>query len=427
MVPIGDLLRRVSRPVDVRSDTTYREIGIRSHCKGIFHKPPTTAAEIGSKRVFWVEPGCLILNIVFAWEQAVALTRDSESGMIASHRFPMYTSRNGELLPEYAWRYFSTSRGKYNLQMASPGGAGRNKTLGQEEFVRLKVPLPPINHQRKIVGVLATIDRAIERLGTLIAAKRKLKMGLAQQLLTGKRRLPGFKDQWITNRLDSLVTMIVSSVDKKSYPEETPIRLCNYTDVYYNDRITRDLKFMRATASDAEIEKYSIKQHDVIITKDSEAAGDIAKPAVVAQDMPGVLCGYHLAILRPRNVDSDFLSQLLRLPQTRKQICRIANGVTRFGLSQRSLSALELLCPEDVEQERIAAVLNAGDRVVRILEEKLFVLRRLKNGLMQNLLTMSGPLRERVDCATALDCSSLAGKAAADEAAGLVKKGDSDD
>ena len=132
--PIGELLKRVRSPVDVEPELTYQEIGIRSHCKGIFHKPSTTGKDLGKKRVFWIEPGCLIFNIVFAWEQAVAMTSENEAGMIASHRFPMYTSRSGKLLPEYAWRYFSTPRGKYDLGIASPGGAGRNKTLGQAEF-----------------------------------------------------------------------------------------------------------------------------------------------------------------------------------------------------------------------------------------------------------------------------------------------------
>ena len=168
MRPIGELLKMVRRPVDVEPDTIYREIGIRSHCKGIFHKPETTGKQIGNKRVFWIEPDCLVFNIIFAWEQAVAMTSDAEAGMIASHRFPMYRSRNGKLLPEYAWRYFSTPRGKYDLNVASPGGAGRNKTLGQEEFKRLKIPVPPIDYQRKAVRILAMVDRAMERTGRLI-------------------------------------------------------------------------------------------------------------------------------------------------------------------------------------------------------------------------------------------------------------------
>lgn len=400
--PIGELLKQVRRPVDLEPDTIYREIGIRSHCKGIFHKPETSGKRIGEKRVFWVEPGCLVFNIIFAWEQAVAMTSDAEAGMIASHRFPMYCSRNGQLLPEYVWRYFSTPRGKYDLNVASPGGAGRNKTLGQEEFKQLKIPVPPIEYQREVVDVLATTDRTIEGLGKLIAGKRALKKGLAQQLLTGQRRLPGFGKPWGTKRLGSLVTLHFSGVDKKTHADEVPVRLCNYTDVYYNDRITSDMDFMQATASKSEIDSFSLKQWDVIITKDSETPDDIGKPAVVMHDLPGVVCGYHLAILRPRSVDGLFLAQLLRLPRTRYELYRIANGVTRFGLGQSSLRHLELTVPDQSEQARIAAVLGAADQEIALLEKKLTALRELKKGLMQKLLggsaraPASGPNHPRV-------------------------------
>ena len=66
------MLRHVARPLTVEVDGTYREIGIRSHGKGLFHKAPVTGAAIGDKRVFYVEPGDFVLNIVFAWEGAIA-------------------------------------------------------------------------------------------------------------------------------------------------------------------------------------------------------------------------------------------------------------------------------------------------------------------------------------------------------------------
>ncbi|SDB60595.1 type I restriction enzyme, S subunit [Desulfonatronum thiosulfatophilum] len=397
MIPLGNLLKQVRRPVSVKKDAIYREIGIRSHCKGIFHKPETTGEKIGEKRVFWIEPDCLVLNIVFAWEQAVAMTSNTEAGMIASHRFPMYCSRNGKLLPEYAWRYFTTPRGKYDLNVASPGGAGRNKTLGQEEFKQLKIPVPPLEYQRKAVSVLSTADQAIASLEKLISAKRTLKKGLAQQLLTGLRRLPGFSKPWGMQRLGNLVTLHFSGIDKKTHADEVPVRLCNYTDVFYNDRITSDMSFMQATASKSEIENFSLKQWDVIITKDSETPDDIGKPAVVMQDMSGVVCGYHLAILRPMAVDGSFLAQLLRLTRTRYELYRIANGVTRFGLGQSSLRHLDLSVPDQSEQTCIAAVLGTADREIALLEKKHAALRELKKGLMQKLLTGSVNQKAEVD------------------------------
>src|SRR5881392_1469089 len=85
---INQLTERVSIPVVVEANESYTQIGIRSHGKGLFHKEPAAGKELGNKRVFWVKEDLFVVNIVFAWEQAVAKTTKAEFGTIASHRFP---------------------------------------------------------------------------------------------------------------------------------------------------------------------------------------------------------------------------------------------------------------------------------------------------------------------------------------------------
>ncbi len=199
---LGQVLQRVRKPVDVEPDATYQEIGIRSHGKGIFYKEPTTGAALGEKAVFWVQPDCFIVNIVFAWEQAVAKTTTNEVGMIASHRFPMYKPKEEAFDLDYVLRFFKTPQGKYLLGLASPGGAGRNKTLGQEAFLDLSIPLPPYPEQRKIAAILGTWDEAIALTEQRIAAGQQRKQGLMQRLLTGQTRFPDcLTQEWIPVRL----------------------------------------------------------------------------------------------------------------------------------------------------------------------------------------------------------------------------------
>ncbi len=90
-------------------------------------------------------------------------------------------------------------------------------------------------------------------------------------------------------------------MDKHTVEGEQPVQLCNYVDVYKNERITDALAFMEATAEPREIKRFQIRRHDVLATKDSETPDDIAIAALVADDLPGVLCGYHLAMIRPRS------------------------------------------------------------------------------------------------------------------------------
>jgi type I restriction enzyme, S subunit len=121
-------LVRYVNPVDVQLDTEYKQIGIRSHGKGIFHKEPVTGRELGNKRVYWVHSEAFTINIVFAWEQAVALTSDAEKGFIASHRFLMFLPKQNRADLKFILLFFLRKRGKSLLGLASPGGAGRNKT-----------------------------------------------------------------------------------------------------------------------------------------------------------------------------------------------------------------------------------------------------------------------------------------------------------
>lgn len=181
---ISSLLTKVSVPVSVSPEEIYREIGIRSHGKGIFHKKPVEGKVIGTKRVFRVVENALIVNIVFAWEQAVATTSKRENGMIASHRFPMYVANPDKCDVRYMKEFFLTKAGKHLLGLASPGGAGRNKTLGLKEFENLKIALPEtVAEQARIADYLSYLDTQIatetEKFETLKAHKK----GLMQQLL----------------------------------------------------------------------------------------------------------------------------------------------------------------------------------------------------------------------------------------------------
>ena len=201
---LGDCLSRVERPVEVKPNELYTQIGIRSHGKGLFYKEPVAGAALGNKAVFWIEPDCFIVNIVFAWEQAIGKTTQSEVGMIGSHRFPMYRPVNDRVDIDYLISYFLTKRGTDILEAASPGGAGRNKTLGQDRFLKSKIVLPPIEEQQKIAAILTTQDKVIELKERRLAEKQRQKKYLMQQLLTGKKRLPGFSEEWKIKPLKKL-------------------------------------------------------------------------------------------------------------------------------------------------------------------------------------------------------------------------------
>ena len=160
--------------------------------------------------------------------------------------------------------------------------------------------------------------------------------------------------------LGNVIDLQLSSVDKKSKANEHVVKLCNYTDVYNNSFIHADLDFMSATATKQEIANCSLKAGDVVITKDSEKHDDIGVPALVREDVPNLVCGYHLAILRPRlsDIDGSYLFYALSTDETRSQFHSYANGITRFGLRKSDIGLVEISLPPLPEQRAIAHIVR---------------------------------------------------------------------
>ena len=176
---------------------------------------------------------------------------------------------------------------------------------------------------------------------------------------------------WKTRRLRHIAHVQNSNVDKKSYEDGVAVRLCNYTDVYYNEYITSDLELMKATATPSEAAKFELRAGDVIITKDSEAWDDIAVPACARDDLPGVICGYHLTMLRPHHdIHGPFLLRAMQADGIREQFWLAANGVTRYGLGQQGIKDAVVPVPPLSTQRAIAAFLDRKTAAIDALIEK---------------------------------------------------------
>jgi len=257
----------------------------------------------------------------------------------------------------------------------------------------LAILLPPLPEQKRIAETLQTWDRAIETVEALIANARAQKQALMQQLLPQgttppKKRLPGFSGEWRETTIESVASVLVSNVDKKSVIGERPVRLCNYMDVYRSDQIVSDMDFMAATATEAQIRKFGLKVGDVIITKDSETPDDIAIPTIVQSTAPDLVCGYHLTILRPKDgSDGQFLKFFFEHPRTRHFFASRANGATRFGLTVGAIETAPISLPSHAEQKEIGNVILATETEIHRLKPILTALRQEKAALMQQLLT----------------------------------------
>ncbi len=197
---------------------------------------------------------------------------------------------------------------------------------------------------------------------------------------------------WEIKRLKWVCDAFPSNVDKKSYDDGQPVSLCNYTDVYYNESITPALNFMAATATTEQVIKFSLKSGDTIITKDSETADDIAIAAYVPEDMPGVVCGYHLSIVRPKGkVCGAFIKNIFDSSYAKNKFAVLANGLTRVGLGQYALDNVEFPFPPLEEQQAIAAFLDTEtarmDALIAEYETLIDLLKEKRQALISQAVT----------------------------------------
>lgn len=374
---IEDMFDRVGTPVDLDDTLTYREIGIRSHGKGIFHKDETTASEIGNKRIFWVKPDCFVVNIVFAWERAVAKTTEAENGMIASHRFPMYKPKKDVVDLDYITEYFITKRGQNVLILASPGGAGRNKTLGQKEFAKSVVKLPSLPEQQKIAEFLSTIDTVIGKQKETVSAWEERKKGVMQKLFSQEVRFKAddgseFPD-WEEKKLSELFKKII---------EKNRLDLPALTIIQGSGTIRRDESERRITYDEKGLKNYkAVQKNDFIVHLRSFEGGlEIANQDGIVSPAYHVYRGndeVNPLFYYPYFRSSNFINGKL-------SIC--VTGV-RDGKNIEMSSFDELLIPYPclAEQQKIADCLSSLDDVIEKQKATLAAWEEMKKGLLQQM------------------------------------------
>ena len=159
--PMAEVAPLVRRPVDIDPDQRYPELGVRSFGRGTFHKPALDGMSVGSKKLFRIHAGDLLFNIVFAWEGAVAIAQPEDDGRVGSHRFLTCVPDPNTATADFLRFYFLTPEGLSKLGDASPGGAGRNRTLGLKKLDAITVPTPPLVRQRwfdRLQGQVRQVD-----------------------------------------------------------------------------------------------------------------------------------------------------------------------------------------------------------------------------------------------------------------------------
>ena len=285
-----------------------------------------------------------------------------------------------------------------------------------DEVSNLTCVVPPFSAQIQIANFL---DRKTEQIDELIRIKeRRIELlqeqrtALINQVVTkgldpnvemkpsGVEWIGEIPRHWEVNRLKYIAKILPSNVDKHIYPDEIQVRLCNYTDVYYNDYITADTVLKKGSCKESEFAKFVLRKGDVIITKDSETPDDIGVPTYVKDDLDNVVCGYHLTMIKPLSCRGEYIFRFIQSNRTRRYFELESNGITRYGLGKASIENLLLPIPTDSEQQQIADFLNNKtkqiDELITAEQRKIELLKEYRQSLISEAVTGKIDVRNEV-------------------------------
>lgn len=348
-VRLGDVLRPVARPLDAKPDETYREIGVRSHGKGVFHKVPVSGLELGDKRVFWMQPGDFVLNIVFAWEGAVAVLSEAEAGMIGSHRFPTFRADEPRLDSRFLLAYLKTHEGRALLGKVSPGGAGRNRTLSKPTFLNQLVPLPPLAQQRRVVA-------QIEELSAQIREARAVRQQASEEtealLLSASAGIFDPKPGWKIMEVGEFCEPPQYGYTESATGEAVGPRFLRITDIQNGIVDWKTVPYCRCP----DPTKYLLKPNDLVFARTGATTGK----SFVIRDCPEAVFASYLIRLRVReSVSVDYLSGYFQSTSYWTQIAEGKEGTGQPNLNGSKLAKLKVPIAPLPEQRRIVAELDA--------------------------------------------------------------------
>jgi type I restriction enzyme S subunit len=382
---IKDILSRISIPVDEKE--IYRQIGIRSHGKGLFYKEGITGKELGNKRVFWIKENALIINIVFAWERAISKTTTDEIGMIASHRFPMYHPIDNKAQIDYLLHFFLTQKGKHLLELASPGGAGRNKTLGQREFENLTFAIPSIQEQQKIASFLSAADKKIEQLHQKKQLLEQYKKSIVQKLLSQQVRFKDDNKKEFQNWDNVQLKDILFEHREKNPNEE----IKEVFSVAKHKGVINQIEHLGRSYAGKDTSKYkAVYPNDIIYTKSPTSDfpfGIIKQNKTNREGIVSTLYG----VFRPKNknigliLDTYFATWQNTYNYLNPLVQKGAKNTMNINNEDFLNGSYFFIPSNEKEQIKIANFLTALDGKINIVSRQLDSAIAFKKGLLQQM------------------------------------------
>ena len=278
----------------------------------------------------------------------------------------------------------SSNGSRSRLEQSMNGSALREIPIATLRSFNLPLP-PTLAEQEAIAEALSDADALIESLEQLLTKKRQIKKGAMQELLTGKRRLPGFSGEWKVKRLGKLGGFLKGRGVTRDESVSGSLACIRYGELYtrHNNHIET---FYSWISRDVATTATRLEQGDILFAGSGETKDEIGKCAAFVDDKE-TYAGGDIVILRNKRADPLFLGYYLNTEPINRQKASKGQGDAIVHIGAEALADIQCTLPNLPEQRVIARLLSDMDAEIAALEAKLSKARQLKQGMMQELLT----------------------------------------
>lgn len=285
----------------------------------------------------------------------------------------------------------------YQSYISGKLDGGIQKFISLGALRNLQVPLPnSFNEQQAIAEALSDVDGLIRSLDELIAKKRQIKQGTMQQLLTGKKRLPGFSGEWKEKYLGELFSFSGGYTASREQLSDEGFCYLHYGDIHKSTKTYIDIKkdFLEIPKLNIPLKCISTKSllndGDVVFVDASEDDEGASKHVVIRNPHKiHYISGLHTIVCKSNDdsLDNNYKQYCFQTREVKKQFKFYAVGTKVSGISKTNIAKIQIPVPRNDEQFSIAQILSDMDTEIEALEQKRDKYKAIKQGMMQKLLT----------------------------------------
>lgn len=368
MVPLSEILTPVSRPEPVDFQKSYRILGAHWYARGLYIKNVKTGAAIQAKKVFRVEKGDFVYNRLFAWKGSFAMATEEDHDCYVSNEFPCFIANQERADGLYLWRYFSRSSAWDEALGLSKGGTptSRNR-LKEHLFLNMRIPLPPLSEQRRIVVRIEKLAGKVEEAHVLqqkAAEESKALMAteISQIFNIGKEK------GWTQGQLGDYVIEDCYGTSEKTSGDESGIPILRMGNIQNGHLDVRQLKYLHMNK--AVRRKLLLAKGDIIVNR-TNSAELVGKCAVFDLEGEYAFASYLIRLrLDTTRANPKLVASYINSPAGRAYMFRERKQMTgQANVNARKLKALPIVLPSLSEQRRIVSYLDGLKKNVDVLKK----------------------------------------------------------